>query len=60
MRDVRRVVGPDKLLVTPGVRSAEVSYDRGEATVEYDPNATTLDKLRKAIDETGYTCELPK
>ena len=45
---------------TPGVRSAEVSYDRGEATVEYDPNATTLDKLRKAIDETGYTCELPK
>ena len=45
---------------TPGVRSAEVSYDRGEATVEYDPNATTVDKLREAINETGYTCELPK
>jgi len=45
---------------TPGVRSAEVSYDRGEATVEYDPKATTVDKLRDAINETGYTCELPK
>jgi mercuric ion transport protein len=45
---------------TPGVRAAEVSYDRGEAVVEYDPNVTNTDKLRAAINETGYTCELPK
>jgi len=45
---------------TPGVRRAEVSYDRGEAVVEYDPNVTTADKLCAAINETGYTCELPK
>ncbi len=45
---------------TPGVRSAEVSYDRGEAVVEYNPNVTNTDKLRVAINETGYKCELPK
>ena len=45
---------------TPGVRSSEVSYDRGEAVVEYNPNITTTDKLCAAINETGYTCELPK
>lgn len=45
---------------TPGVRSAEVSYERGEAAVEYDPTLTNTDKLRAAINETGYTCELPK
>ncbi len=45
---------------TPGVQGAEVSYERGEAVVEYDPNVTNTDKLRAAINETGYTCELPK
>lgn len=38
----------------PGVRSAEVSHQRGEAVVAYDPNATTIDKLRDAINQTGY------
>jgi len=45
---------------TPGVRTAEVSYDRGEAVVEYDSMLTNTDKLHAAINETGYTCELPK
>lgn len=40
---------------TPGVGRAEVSYDRGEATVEYDPTKTTRDKVRDAINSTGYT-----
>jgi copper chaperone CopZ len=42
---------------TPGVRRAEVSYQRGEAVVTYDPNATTTDKLRDAINQTGYKVE---
>jgi copper chaperone CopZ len=42
---------------TPGVRSAEVSYERGEAVVIYDPNIATPEKLRDAIDETGYKVE---
>ena len=45
---------------TPGVRTSEVSYDRGEAAVEYDPAVTDVAKIRKAIDETGYTCEIKR
>lgn len=40
---------------TPGVRRSQVSYDRSEAVVEYDPQKTTLKKLRDAINSTGYT-----
>jgi copper chaperone CopZ len=39
---------------TPGVRRAEASYKNGEAVVEYDPKLAAPDKLRAAIDETGY------
>jgi mercuric ion transport protein len=42
---------------TPGVRSAEVSYDRSEAVVVYDANIITPEKLRDAINETGYKVE---
>lgn len=45
---------------TTGVKRARVSYDRSEAVVDYDPSVVTPDKLRAAIDSTGYTCELPK
>jgi mercuric ion transport protein len=45
---------------TPGVRGSEVSYDRGEAAVADDPAVTDVTKIRKAIDETGYTCEIKK
>lgn len=45
---------------TPGVRSSEVSYDRGEAVVEYDPKLTTVEKIRDAISATGYTAEVKK
>lgn len=37
-----------------GVQRAEVSYKNGEAVVEYDPKLTAPDKLRAAIDDTGY------
>jgi mercuric ion transport protein len=45
---------------TPGVRKHEVSYDRGEAVVEYDPAVTDVVKIQKAIDETGYSCEIKR
>lgn len=45
---------------TPGIRSSEVSYDRGEAVVEYDSNVTTPEKLRDAISQTGYPAELKR
>ena len=45
---------------TPGVRGSEVSYERGEAVVEYDPRLTTPEKLREAISATGYPAEAAK
>jgi copper chaperone CopZ len=40
--------------LTPGVRSADVSYERGEARVEYDAKQTDVDRIKRAIDSTGY------
>lgn len=45
---------------TPGVLSSGVSYDRGEAIVEYDRNLTTPENLRDAINQTGYQAEIKK
>jgi mercuric ion transport protein len=45
---------------TQGVSRAEVSYGRGEALVEYDPNVTTPEKLRDAITGTGYQAEIKR
>ncbi len=39
---------------SPGVRRADVSYERGNAIVDYDPKETTPDKLRDVINGTGY------
>ncbi|MGH9873523.1 MAG: mercuric transporter MerT family protein [Pyrinomonadaceae bacterium] len=39
---------------TPGVRSADVSYKRGDARVEFDPKRTNIEQIKRAIDSTGY------
>src|SRR5260370_22935500 len=39
---------------TPGVISAEVSYERREVDVEYDPSRTSPDKIVEAISNMGY------
>jgi copper chaperone CopZ len=39
---------------TPGVRRADVSYERGNAIVDYDPKETAPEKLRDVINGTGY------
>ena len=39
---------------TPGVISAEVSYERREADVEYDPSRTSTEKIIEAITNMGY------
>lgn len=38
----------------PGVRSANVSYERGDAQVKYDPKQTDIGQIKRAIDSTGY------
>ena len=42
------------LTKVPGVKSADVSYEKGQAVVSYDPGATNPDAIRAAIDATGY------
>ncbi len=37
-----------------GVKSANVSFDRGVASVYYDPKETDPERLRKAIERAGY------
>lgn len=39
---------------TPGVRAAEVSFKNGNARIQYDPTQTNLDKIKSAINSTGY------
>ena len=39
---------------TPGVISAEVSYERREADVEYDSSRTSPEKIVEAISNLGY------
>lgn len=39
---------------TVGVNRADVSYERGNAIVDYEPQQTTPEKLRDVINGTGY------
>jgi copper chaperone len=43
------------LRATDGVLEARVSFEKGEAWVRYDDRKLTVEKIRKAIDEAGYT-----
>lgn len=49
VRSVTRV-----LKGVPGVEGVEVSLERGEADVRYDPARTAVPALRKAVEDAGY------
>ncbi len=40
-----------------GVKSADVSYEKGRATVVYDDTQTNEQQLRDAINKTGFKAE---
>ena len=40
-----------------GVKSADVSYEKGLATVVYDDQQTNEQQLREAINKTGFKAE---
>lgn len=42
-----------------GVFSADVSLEKGEATVTYDPSVAELNAMAEAVSEAGYTLVLP-
>ena len=39
----------------PGVRQADVSLAEGEARVEYDAQAVTVDQMVRAITAAGFS-----
>jgi P-type Cu+ transporter len=47
------------LTASPGVTKAAVNLMTHEATVHYDPAATTPERLVSAINDTGYASHLP-
>ncbi len=49
-----RAAVQDALTGIAGVKSAEVNLDQGKATVTYDPEVATADKMREAIKKSGF------
>ena len=53
------VIGTRKVLTRlPGVTKADVSYERGEAVVTYDPAKVTVAQMVAAVKTLGYTATL--
>ena len=48
------------LLKTSGVKSADVSYEKKRAVVSYDTKTTSVEVIRRAIEELGYQTEESK
>lgn len=44
-----------EILQLEGIGTVDVSYDKGNAVVEFDKNKTNEDEITKAINATGYT-----
>ena len=42
------------LKALPGVKAAEVSLEKSEARVEFDPALSSLAQLKGAIENAGY------
>ena len=40
-----------------GVDKVDVSLERGEATVQYEPGRVDVSKLRAAIEDAGFDAE---
>ena len=41
----------------PGVKRVEASYQKQSMLVEYDDGKVSVEEIRKAIEELGYTVE---
>lgn len=43
-----------------GVKEVQVSLEKREAEIQYEPETTSPEKLRSSIDELGYTAVTPR
>ena len=41
-----------------GIKSVDVNIEKKTVKVKYDENATTIEKIKEAIEEAGYTAEI--
>ncbi len=39
----------------PGVHEANVNFATSKATISYDPSAVSVDDMKRAVDDTGYS-----
>ncbi|NMG74860.1 heavy-metal-associated domain-containing protein [Aromatoleum diolicum] len=42
----------------PGVEDAQVSLEGAQAVVRYDPTQVSVDAMRTAVEDAGFTCPL--
>lgn len=42
------------LQALPGIESVDVSLERGEAVLRYDPAQSRIEDFRKAVEEAGF------
>jgi len=45
---------------TEGVTAYQVSYEKGEAEVSYDPAKTTPEKIAASVSKTGFSASVKK
>jgi copper chaperone len=44
------------LKALPGVEDAQVSLDTAQAVVRYDPQRVSVDTMRAAVEDAGFSC----
>ncbi len=44
----------------PGVKKAEVDFDRNAAEVEIDPSVASVDELVKAVEKSGFSAAVAR
>lgn len=49
-----------QLKKTAGVTAYEVSFEKGEAEVSYDPARTTPEKIAASVSKTGFAASVKK
>lgn len=41
----------------PGVKKADVSLEKGEAVVSFEPGAVTREQMKQAIEDAGFEAD---
>lgn len=54
-----RAAAEAALKKVPGVKSAEVSLERAEASVEHDEKTAAFSDLKAAVEKAGFKAEQP-